>query len=140
MKILIIGQAHSIQKQEYLYDTTMLYTWLEECNISKIDAQKQFYFDAISNEIPKVNENGHIPPSDAAAERHWPDLLKVIDKVDKIIVLGKVAESYLKTKETFLNSKQVLYMIHPSKRNWALYQKNRLSIISKLDQFINNGR
>lgn len=39
-KILIIGQAPPLQKQDVPYDTTMLYEWLSEIGISKEKAQK----------------------------------------------------------------------------------------------------
>lgn len=137
MKILIIGQAPGFQKQNVPYDTTMLYTWLDECGISKESAQDIFDFEAVSNVFPGFDANGgHLKPSLDAMLRHWQTTLegKVI-RSDKIILLGNAAKEffYSQPKSRNLN---ILELPHPSKRNYALYQKNKVKILTSLKEFM----
>lgn len=137
-KILIIGQALPAVPQALPYDTTMLYMWLEECGISKEDAQDIFDFDAVFGSFTGFESNGgHIKPSQEQMDKHWYDVLeKKVNSADKIWILGNVARDYIGSKELD-HEKNFLYTIHPSKRNWNLYVKNKASIISKIKKFLN---
>lgn len=138
-KILIIGQAPPAVKQQYPYDTTMLYDWLHECGVSKQDAQGIFIFEAMSNTFPGFDERGgHLKPSMDKMSRHYETiLLPLIRKHPKIITLGNVPRDFFKGTPVWLNNNiKKLCLIHPSKRNYALFQKNREHIIKSLKEFI----
>ena len=139
MKILIIGQAPGFQKQTVPYDTTMLYDWLNECGVSKEAAQDIFDFEAVSNVFPGFDANGcHLKPSREAMQRHWESALE--DKVigsNKVILLGNAAKEFFYSQpKTWSCNLDVLELIHPSKRNYSLYQKNKVAIIDQLKKFL----
>lgn len=137
-KILIIGQAPPAVKQELPYDTTMLYEWLRECGISKEKAQEMFDFEAVYNKFPGWNTGeshtgGHRTPTKEQMDEYWPILEAKILKAEKVIILGNVAASYIKTKNFFVRpSSRVIYLIHPSKRNFDRYQKNKDLVLKPL--------
>lgn len=133
-KILIIGQAPPAVKQDYPYSTTMLYKWLELCKINKDEAQEMFEFDAIYNKFPGFSESGgHKVPSKKQMDDYWPILSEKIKKASKIIVLGKPAKEYLESK---LENKKVIYLMHPSYRNYYVFTENEDKIINTLNSFI----
>lgn len=138
-KILIIGQAPAAQKQQVPYDTTMLYDWLVEIGINKKIAQSLFDFDAVFGEFPGYDENGgHKVPDDVQMKQHYDVVLKSkIEKADRIIILGKVAEKFLNSIQGEpLAGKKVIYLIHPSKRNFSLYQKSKENILTLLSNIV----
>lgn len=138
-KILIIGQAPPISEQDLPYDTTMLYDWLKSVGINKLDAQKYFDFEAVSNVFPGVNkQGGHKPPTMKAIKSHWPVLESKIQLSDKVWLLGSVASKVFHTMpKTWSCNIQVLETIHPSKRNCHAYSQDKENILYKIKQFIN---
>lgn len=139
-KILIIGQAPPAVEQGVPYDTTMLYDWLNEIGISKEDAQEMFEFDAVYDQFPGFSESGgHLAPTFVQMEDYYNRHLRdKISKYSKIILLGGVAKSYLTYKKGIQrnHSREVLCLIHPSKRNWNLYLSQKDSLLKSLKEFI----
>lgn len=138
-KILLIGQAKPAVEQEYPYSTTMLYDWLQECGISKEQAQDMFEFEAVYNKFPGRDPNGdHLKPTREQMDQHWDSTLETkIQMAEKIILLGNVAKNYFWSKpKTWACSLEVLELIHPSTLNFNLYQKNKTSILNNLKEFI----
>ena len=79
---LIIGQALPAVKQEYPYDTTMLYDWLNEVGISKEEAQNIFEFDAVYDKFPVFDsKGGHLKPTKDQMEEYYERSLR--DKIEK---------------------------------------------------------
>lgn len=132
-KILIIGQAPPLQKQKVPYDTTMLYEWLEECNISKEQAQKIFIFDAVYNKFPGFENGKHKKPSLEEMDSYFPQLKDKIESVNKVWILGNVAFDYLSGK---LSNKKVLYTMHPSRLNFNRYKNNKEKLVKLIKNFI----
>ncbi len=67
-------------------------------------------------------------------EDYWQRSLK--DKVDKaksLLVLGNCAKEFIKSKD--IKTKTV-YLIHPSKRNYSLYLKNKETVLKNLKELI----
>jgi uracil-DNA glycosylase len=142
MKILIIGQAPPAVKQALPYDTTLLYDMLGWVGIDKATAQTMFEFEAMVDTFTGHGTNGHLLPTDADMREHYLIVLKdKIEKADKILVLGKVAENALISfgAFNFATNKKVLYMIHPSKRNYNKIMNTKDEIIKSLNHFFNNG-
>lgn len=143
-KILIIGQAPPLQKQEYPYDTTMLYKWLEEVGITKEEAQDIFEFEAMTDLPPKVSENGsHIPPSQKEMKSYWKRVLEPkAANARKIILLGAVPRNFFKRDKFFersdKNGFKVLSLIHPSTRNFKMYNDNKEKITTLLKEILND--
>lgn len=141
-KILIIGQAPPAVKQELPYDTTMLYDWLSECGISKEGAQSLFIFEAMTNTFPGFNSTGgHSKPSINEMDAHMVKVLIPLMKgCKKVICLGNVPKDYFNATSEYIQHHcgkvSVCFLIHPSKRNYSLYQKNKEQIIAKLKAFI----
>lgn len=140
-KILIIGQAPPLQKQEFPYDTTMLYEWLSEIGIDKIPAQYMFEFEAMTDKLPDVDSNGHKPPSEEEMMEYFNRVLK--DKIgnsDKIILLGASPRNFFGKKNFFQrydkNGFKVLSLIHPSKRNSKMYNDNKEKLLTLLKDLI----
>ena len=133
--ILIIGQALPAVKQEYPYDTTMLYDWLNEVGISKEEAQNIFEFDAVYDKFPGFDsKGGHLKPTKDQMEEYYEKKLKnKIENCKSILVLGNCAKEFLLTKEI---DKPIEFTIHPSKRNSHLYNKNKENVISKIKNII----
>lgn len=139
-RILIIGQAPPVNKQNIPYDTTMLYSWLLRIGISITDSKRLFDFEAIYNVFPGFDANGgHLKPTVEQMNKHWDDTLETkVQLADKIWVLGNVARDYINTKDkTWSCNTEWLYTIHPSKRNYALFKKNEQSILNNIKEFIN---
>ena len=132
---LIIGQALPAVKQEYPYDTTMLYDWLNEVGISKEEAQNIFEFDAVYDKFPGFDsKRGHLKPTKDQMEEYYERGLKnKIENCKSILVLGNCAKEFLLTKEI---DKPIEFTIHPSKRNSHLYNKNKENVISKIKNII----
>lgn len=142
-KILIIGQALPAVKQEVPYDTTMLYDWLNEVGVSKEEAQEMFEFDAVFGQFTGFDSNGgHLKPTKQQMEDHWEGSLasKTIG-VKKIWIVGRVAEEFLREKGVYkgMFGKDVITTIHPSKRNFSLYTKNKEVFLRKLKEFLNKN-
>lgn len=138
-KILIIGQAPPAVAQGVPYDTTMLYDWLKEVGISKEDAQDIFEFDAVYDKFPGHDENGgHLKPTREQMDEYWDRALEMkVILSDKVILLGNVARDYFNSKEKRYSCNLEVYeLIHPSKRNYSLYQKNKGEIIGKLKEAV----
>lgn len=137
-KILVIGQAPAAKKQKFPYDTTMLYYWLAECGIDMVDAQEMFIFDAIYDKFPGWNEvGGHNKPTKEQMDQYWPILESKIQGVDKVWLLGNVAEEYFNSKpKTWSCNLLVLKTIHPSKRNIDIYNRTRDELINKIKNFL----
>jgi uracil-DNA glycosylase len=139
-KILIIGQAPPAQEQKVPYDTTMLYEWLEECGISKEQAQEMFEFEAVSANFPgKAKGGGHKVPSTADMLLHYHQVLseKILNS-KKIIVLGNVAKHFLENDTPSWRSRTqpILYLMHPSRMNYERYHSNRNKILDPLREFL----
>lgn len=140
-KVLVIGQAPPLVKQEYPYDTTQLYDWLLEVGISKDKAQDFFEFEAMTDKLPKTDSNGHKPPGQKEQRDYYNRVLKEkIEKSKKIILLGRTSMKFFKKDEFFKRydnkGYKVLTLIHPSKRNITLYRNNKEKIINLLKDFI----
>lgn len=138
-KILIIGQAPAAVTQGVPYDTTMLYDWLEAVDISKETAQVMFEFEAVYDKFPGFDpQGGHLKPSITQMEQYWKDTLELkVQLVDKVWVLGNVAKEFIDSKpKTWSCNTDWLYTIHPSTRNYALYQKNKVAFLAKLKKFL----
>lgn len=138
-KILIIGQAPPAVEQKVPYDTTLLYDWLSEINISKEEAQELFDFEAVIDKFPGYNKKGgHKKPSHEDMRRYYYDVLCIkIMMHPKVIVLGGVAKHFLENTPSWTQrANQILYLVHPSKRNFNLYQKNKDRILADLKKFI----
>lgn len=137
-KILIIGQAPPAVKQTYPYDTTMLYDWFSEIGISKPDAQEIFEFEAMVGEFPGHNPGGgHRVPKVEEMHKHYHAVLAdKIREADCIILLGRVPQDYFNKFITLADSKKKLSLIHPSKLNWNIYQRNKEKILSELKEFV----
>lgn len=135
-KILVIGQAPPAVNQRVPYDTTMLYEILSWVDITKEEAQNIFEFDAVYNKFPGFNsKGGHLPPSQYQMFSYWVDSLHdKITKYEKIIVLGNVAKDFIKNK--LPQDKNVLFLVHPSKRNYTRIMENKDKITSQLKDFI----
>lgn len=140
-KILIIGQAPPAVEQTVPYDTTFLYSWLSECNIDKDTAQQMFIFDATVDKFPGHTKSNHIVPLKKDMNEYWERSLKEkVKAADRILVLGGHAEKFfkVKTETMFLNllNIEVLYLIHPSKRNIFKIRQIKNELISNLHNFI----
>lgn len=138
-KILIIGQAPPAVKQQFPYDTTMLYDWLSECGVSKEAAQDIFEFEALMDKFPGYDHvGGHRKPSYLEKKAHWEDTLEAkVIAADKVILLGSEAAMWLESQvKTWSCNLQVLHLMHPSKRNTFRYRQNKENIIQKLKHFI----
>lgn len=134
-KILIIGQAPPAQKQLLPYDTTMLYDWFEQLGISKNDALDIFLFDAVYDKFPGFNSNGgHLKPNEKQMEDYWQRELKSkVDNCKSILVLGACARDFIRTKSI---DKPIAFVIHPSKRNYNIYTKNKDSILKRISNLV----
>ncbi len=138
-KTLIIGQAPPAVTQGVPYDTTMLYDWFKEVGVSKEEAQELFEFDAIYDKFPGFDSNGgHLKPTKEQMDEYWERSLEMkVILADKVILLGNVARDYFNSKEKKYSCNLEVYeLIHPSKRNFSLYQKNKEEIISKLKKIL----
>lgn len=135
-KILIIGQAPPYQKQRYPYDSTLLYDILSWVGVSVKSAQDIFDFDALVDKFPGFYSDGsHQLPSKLECDKYWATNLSwKFNKADKIIVLGNIAKQYIQDK--CLNNKNILYMIHPSKRNSFRINSQKDIISRSLYSFI----
>lgn len=135
-KILIIGQAPPLQKQILPYDTTMLYNWFNELGISKEEALNIFMFDAVYDKFPGISKNGgHLKPNNEQMNDYWQRGLKEkVYNAKSILVLGACAREFLLTKNI---NKKIAYIIHPSKRNYSLYLKNKETILNTISELIN---
>lgn len=138
-KILVIGQAPPAVSQKIPYDTTMLYDWLAEIGISKEQAQNLFEFEAVFNIFPGYDsKGGHAIPAPAQMDEHWKDTLrkKVLDS-SKIWIVGNVARDYLlRYHEEFISKKNLLFTMHPSKRNMNAYRKVKGVMLDRIKNFI----
>ncbi len=140
-KILIIGQAPPAVKQEFPYDTTLLYDILGWVGISKEQAQEMFEFEAMTDKFPGHGANGHLKPSRSEIGRYYFAVLSdKISKAKKVIVLGNVAAEALIDLEAFAEypSQNHFYMIHPSKRNYSKIMAQKENLTKTLDKFINH--
>lgn len=140
-RILIIGQAPPSPKtyQDVPYSTTMLYDWLAECSIDKIEAQEMFEFEAMVSQFPGFSSNGHAKPTQNDMMRHW--LAKLADKVnlaEKVILLGNVPRDFLMDSTVWFEEDphKFLCLLHPSKRNYDRYIQNKEQIINSLKEFL----
>lgn len=137
-KILVIGQAPPAKVQKFPYDTTMLYYWLAECGIDMIDAQEMFEWEAIYDKFPGWNEvGGHNQPTKEQMAEHWPVLEEKIQGVDKVWLLGNVAETYFNSKpKTWSCNLEVIKTMHPSMRNFGYYMRTKKELIDKIKNFL----
>lgn len=135
-KILIIGQAPPAVTQGVPYDTTMLYSWLEEIDISKEQAQELFTFDAVYDKFPGHGQTGHLKPTQEQMEEYYHRSLQhTLINHRKVVVLGAVAKEFLRLK-MIAATHQVLMFMHPSTRNYAQFQKQKVHILRSLKEFI----
>lgn len=134
-KILIIGQAPPLKEQAVPYDSTMLYDWFDSVGVSKKSAADMFDFDAISNEFPGLTKNNqHKKPSKESVRRHYENCLKTkIELSAKIIILGNVAKEFLPP----ITDKPVLFLMHPSRRNYHKYTLVKDQLLIALKTFLN---
>lgn len=130
-KILIVGQAPPPVSQSLPYDTTMLYDWFLEIGVNKEKAQELFTFDAVYDKFPGFDsKGGHLKPNKEQMEDYWNRELKnKVENCKAILVLGNCAKEFIKEKNI---KKRAVYLIHPSKRNYSLYNKNKDGIIKSL--------
>lgn len=135
-KILIIGQAPPAVKQTVPYDTTMFYDWLEEIGISKEESLYIFEFEAVYNKFPGYDNNdNHLLPTKNQMEEYWDSTLKYkVEKCKYILCLGNCSKDFIKSKNI---DKPIEFLIHPSKRNYGIYIKNKELILNKLKNIIN---
>lgn len=140
-KILIIGQAPPAVNQAVPYDTTLLYEMFSWVNISKEQAQDKFEFESACNVFPGfTTARGHKAPSLKQMTDHWEKtLFNKFFQAKKIIILGKVAGTFLMTK-TFghANIPEIIYLLHPSKRNYSKIITDKENIIKKLNFILNH--
>lgn len=136
-KILIIGQAPPAITQSYPYDTTMLYDWFNELGINKEQAQNLFDFDAVYDKFPGFDKNGgHKKPTYEQFLDYWERSLKEkSENCKSIIVLGNVAKDCISSMKI---DKPMIFLIHPSKRNYSLYTKNKENILKQLKSVLLN--
>ena len=138
-KILIIGQAPPAVKQEFPYDTTLLYEMLGWVGISKEQAQDMFEFEAMTDKFPGHGPNGHLKPTLKEMQHHLDTTLnrKIINS-DKMIVLGNVAKEALLTLTPYGMRKTdpVLFLIHPSKRNYSKIMAQKEQITEQLTNLL----
>ena len=133
-KILIIGQSPPNKPQQVPYDSTLLYVMLSWVNITKEQAQEMFEFEAIS----LINPGKHAPKI-ADMKAHWPDLEEKIQCADKVWLLGISAGNFFwKQPKTWSCNLQVLYTMHPSRRNYSRIMKKKEEITQQLFSFLNN--
>lgn len=141
-KILIIGQALPAVKQHVPYDTTMLYDMLGWVGINITKAQELFEFDAVYDKFPGFDEKGgHLKPSLEQFEDYWERSLKSkFLEAKKVLVLGKVAESYLflKCQPNGDLWNKICVLPHPSRRNHKLIMERKQSIIEDLNYFLSH--
>ena len=140
-KILLIGQAPSVQPQTVPYDTTLLYEMLSWANISKEQAQNLFEFEALTDVFPGyAKRSGHKVPSSEAKALYWESTLK--EKVanhQRIILLGRESQKYVeKMAPDKYHSKDTIYLIHPSIRNSGKIKEHKEIITELLKNFIYN--
>lgn len=138
-KILIVGQSLPAVKQKLPYDTTMLYEWLKELNITKEEAQSLFEFDAVYGYgfLGFNSDGSHKLPTQEDKDKYWSEVLKKkVQETDKIWIVGKVAEGFLLSKGAVFD-KDFIITPHPSYRNRALYNRNKKSILNKIKGLIN---
>lgn len=139
-KILVIGQALPAVPQQYPYDTTMLYDWLQELNVSKDSAQNLFAFEAVYAEFPGVNKNGgHLKPTKQQMLDHWNNTLETkIQMANRIWVLGNVAKEFIdRMPRTWSCNSEWLYTMHPSRRNYYKFSLDKDSILNQISLFLN---
>lgn len=138
-KILVIGQAPPAVRQKLPYDTTMFYDWLAAIGIDKNQAQNLFEFDAVYGKFPGRTEDGsHAVPSKEQMDEYWDANLgqKMLDHT-KIWIVGNVARDYLvKYREKSLLSKDLMFTMHPSKRNMDAFRKVRAVMLDRIKRFI----
>lgn len=121
MKILIIGQAPPAQKQEYPYDTTLLYDMLKWVGITKEQAQDMFDFEAMASSLRGVKNGQHLKPLKKEMKTHWQSvLLGKVKSANKIILLGTVAKETCTEFGVRYWCKNILELPHPSRRNYVL--------------------
>lgn len=139
-KILIIGQAPPAVAQVVPYDTTMLYEILDWVNINKEAAQNLFEFEACTDTFPGFDEHkNHNAPTIQQFMLHFNKTLKAkIERADKILILGKVAFNHMHDPcvSKLISEKEVMTMMHPSRRNRHFLLRDRADITSKLNKFI----
>ena len=139
MKILIIGQAPPAVTQILPYDTTLLYDMLSWVGITKEQAQDLFEFEAMSRIFPGHGDKGHLKPSSEVMREHYDNVLTgKIQKSKRILVLGRVAENALKDFGAFCSNEHenVVFMIHPSKRNYSKIMTNKYLITTQLKELM----
>lgn len=140
-KILVIGQAPPAVAQDYPYSTTMLYEWFADVGVSKEKAQELFEFDAVYDKFPGHGKRGHAAPNWEQMEDYYKRSLKAKIKAhDKIIVLGNVAKDFILEKVDFVNTtKNIKFLMHPSRRNQWLYPRNKNFITIALNELLNDS-
>lgn len=137
-KILVIGQAPPAVTQAVPYDTTLFYDMLSWVGISKEQAQEIFEFEAVYNQFPGYDANGHKKPTKDQMDKHWDETLQTkVIMAKKIIILGNVAKEYFEQKTFSWNYNLApLKLVHPSRRNYSFIMKNKLRIIESLNSFL----
>jgi hypothetical protein len=142
MKILIIGQAPPAVIQELPYDTTLLYVMFSWVGIDKIKSQELFEFESMSNVFPGHGVKGHLKPTKDVMQEHYKNTLKgKIEKADKVLILGNVAKEALLEYGIYnlKQTKNILCLIHPSKRNYSKIMNSKNEIIKSLNHFLHEG-
>ena len=96
---------------------------------------KQLRFYDSFDKIPGFSDNGgHLKPSKEQMYDYWERGLKQkVDNAKSILVLGSVAKDFLKDRNI---NKPTAFVIHPSKRNTWLYNKNKDSILQKIKNLL----
>lgn len=138
-KILVIGQTPSARKQEYPYDSTQFYDWLAELGVGKEQAQKLFDFDAVYDKFLGFKEGGgHRVPTKEEMDDYWERSLNIkVALADKILLLGNVAKDYFYSKDKIYGcNTQVAEVMHPSRMNFNLYQKNKQKVLQTIKSLL----
>lgn len=134
-RILVIGQAPARKEQKVPYDTTMFYIMLEWCGITKEQAQDMFEFDALTDKFPGVVNGNHNKPAQAVVDAYYELVLQnKINMHEKIILLGKQAQLYLVDK--IPGDKKIVFLIHPSRRNYNKIMSEKENIILRLKSIL----
>lgn len=113
-----------------------------EVGITRNDAQQIFEFQAVYNEFPgRDAKGGHLKPTQEQMSHHWITFLQ--DRVaiyNRIWILGKIASDFIYDRmsenRSIYYGKHFLRTIHPSRMNFALYQKKKKEIINSIETFL----
>ncbi len=142
MLFLIIGQAPPQKKQIIPFDTTLLYEIFAKINKSKNFVIENFEFESLIGFFPGSINGKHKLPSKKDIDNHFKSILyEKVKKHKNILFLGKMSENYFKKNHlNLLKDKNVLFLIHPSRRNYFKINNSIDDIKFELNKFILNAK